>query len=148
MQLIVCTAVVLSCFFVYSFGPHGPAMWESNNYFLLMTLHFFIKSTIKIVVVVVCCSNAEKKNLDGSSCGAKDSQVFLQKTNKIRGSTMQPLKTLKPFEPTWPLRKQPWNSWNFIGPFARKTWESFVFKNFKVWLDNLHPSAPVRVVAL
>ena len=43
------------------------------------------------------------------------SSFFSKLTNKIQGSTMQllktGLKTLKPFELTWPLRKQPSNSW-------------------------------------
>ena len=96
MKLIVCTAAVLSCFFVYSFvcsfiyyslyicslclfvciwlfittltssyfsaWPNHSARlafaiseWLCSlffhNYFLLMSLHFCIKSTIKIVVV-------------------------------------------------------------------------------------------------
>ena len=34
----------------------------------------------------------------------KDSQIFCKRTNKIQAST------LKPFEPTRPLRKQPSNS--------------------------------------
>ena len=75
-------------------------MWESNNYFLLMTLHFFYQEHNKDCCCCCLLLERRKKNLDGSSCGAKDSQVFLQTTNKIRGSTMQPLKTLKPFEPT------------------------------------------------
>ena len=32
---------------------------------------------------------------------------------------MQPLKTLKPFELTWPLGKQPSNIMNVIGPFEK-----------------------------
>ena len=48
----------------------------------------------------------------------KDSEVFFfffcRWTNKIQGSTMQPLKTSKPFELTWPLRKQPSNLWMLL----------------------------------
>jgi len=59
----------------------------------------------------------------------KDSQVFFCKwTNKIQGSTMQPLKTLKLIELTWPLRKQPWNSWMLL-VLLQKTKERFVFEN-------------------
>ena len=37
----------------------------------------------------------------------KDSQFFFWKqTSEIQGSSMQLLRTLKPFEPTRPLRKQ------------------------------------------
>ena len=36
----------------------------------------------------------------------KDFLCFYKRTNKIHYSTMQPLKTLKPFEVTLPLRKQ------------------------------------------
>ena len=40
----------------------------------------------------------------------KDSQISCKRTNEIQASPTQPLKTLKPFEPTRPLRKQPSNS--------------------------------------
>ena len=43
-----------------------------------------------------------------------DSQVFLQTAYKIQGSTMQPMKTLKPFELTCPLWKQPINLWMLL----------------------------------
>ena len=36
---------------------------------------------------------------------------FCNRTNKIQGSTMQLLKTLKPFDLTWSLGKQPSNLW-------------------------------------
>ena len=32
---------------------------------------------------------------------------FCKRIYKLQGSTMQTLKTLKQFEPTWPIRKQP-----------------------------------------
>ena len=49
----------------------------------------------------------------------KDSEVFFffffcRWTNIIQGSTMQPLKTSKSFELTWPLRKQPSNLWMLL----------------------------------
>ena len=38
-------------------------------------------------------------------------QVFWKRTNKIQGSTMQPLRTIKPFELAWRLRKKHSNLW-------------------------------------
>ena len=62
-------------------------------------------------------------------------KLFCKWTNKIQDSTMQPLKTLKPFKHTWPLRKQPLNSWSHvIGLFAKITWECFGFKNRCDWI--------------
>ena len=41
-----------------------------------------------------------------------ENKRFLAKwTNKVENSAMQPLKTLKPFDLTWPLWKQPSNLW-------------------------------------
>ena len=54
----------------------------------------------------------------------KDSQVFCKWTNKIQGSSVQPLKTLKL---TWALRFM-----NVIKTW--ETWESFVFKNHCDWI--------------
>ena len=51
---------------------------------------------------------------------------FDKGTNKIQGSTIQPLKTLKPFDLTWPVRKQPSNLWTYWSA-CLKSWESFVF---------------------
>ena len=44
-----------------------------------------------------------------------------------RRTNMQPLKTLKPFKLTWPLRKQPLNWWMLLhGPYAKKKNENLV----------------------
>ena len=61
-------------------------------------------------------------------------------SDEIQGSTMQLLKTLKPFAPTRPLRKQPSDSWMLL-IHLQKTWESFGFKK-PLWLDNLLLSSP------
>ena len=42
-------------------------------------------------------------------CKQKILNFFDKGTNKIQVSTIQPLKTLKPFDLTWRLRKQPSN---------------------------------------
>ena len=55
-------------------------------------------------------------------------KFFCKRINKIQGSTIQPLKTLKPCELTWPCRKLLKS-----GSFA-KTWESFVFKKSCDWI--------------
>ena len=55
----------------------------------------------------------------------KDSQVSLSKNWRFN---YQPLKTLKPFELTWPPRKLLSNSWMLLVRL-QKTWEAFVFKN-------------------
>ena len=49
-------------------------------------------------------------------------KLFCKRTNKIKDSNMQPLKTLKPFQLTWTLGKQSSNFMNEIGPFAKKNW--------------------------
>lgn len=59
-------------------------------------------------------------------------KVFCKQTDKIHSSTMCPLKTLKAFELTWPLRKQPSNLWILWVPL-QKTWESFVFGKCCDW---------------
>ena len=51
---------------------------------------------------------------------------------------MQPLKTLKQFQPTWNLRML------LVSLQKEKAWEYLVFKKSKLWLDNLLPSAPNR----
>ena len=71
---------------------------------------------------------------------------FCKRTNKIYGSTMQPLKILERFEPTWPLRRQSSNSWMLL-VHLQKNLRIFCFQKL-LWLDNLLPSALVRVVAL
>ena len=53
----------------------------------------------------------------------KDSHVFFLFATgpiKFRYSTMQPLNTIKPFELTWPLRKQPSNSWMLLVCLQKK----------------------------
>ena len=51
---------------------------------------------------------------------------------------MQPLKILKPFQPTW-------NLWMLLVSLQKeKAWEYLVFKKRKLWLDNLLTSAPNR----
>ena len=72
-------------------------------------------------------------------------KFFLQTANKIQGSTMQPMKALKPFELTWPLWKQPINLWMLLVRLQQK--QKTREKNL-LWLANLLSSAPVRVVAL
>jgi len=53
-----------------------------------------------------------------------DSQVFLQTANKIQGSTMQPMKTLKPVWTYLTSLETAHKFMNVIGPFAtKKTWE-------------------------
>ena len=55
---------------------------------------------------------------------------------------MQPLKILKPFQPTW-------NIWMLLVCLQKeKAWDSLVFKKRKLWLDNILPSAPNQVVVL
>ena len=54
----------------------------------------------------------------------KDSQVFFfffaTGPIKFRYSTMEPLDTIKPFELTWPLRKQPSNLWMLLVRLQKK----------------------------
>lgn len=74
------------------------------------------------------------------------SRFFSKQTDKIHSSTMCPLKTLKAFELTWPLRKQPSKFMNFMGPFA-KNLRIFCFRKM-LWLDDVLPSVPVWVSVL
>ena len=55
------------------------------------------------------------------------SSFFCKWTHEIQGSSVQPLKTLKPFQLTWALRFM-----NVIETW--QTWESFVFKNHCDWI--------------
>ena len=73
-------------------------------------------------------------------------KFFGKRANKIQGSTMQPLKTLKLFELTWPLRKRPSNSWMLL-VFCKKNLRILNFQK-PLWWDNLLPTATIRVVAL
>ena len=59
---------------------------------------------------------------------------------------MQPLKTLKPFEPTGPLKKQPSNSSTSLIRL-QKNLRIFCFQN-SLRLDNLQISATVQEVTL
>ena len=59
-------------------------------------------------------------------------KIFCKQSAKIHSSTMCPLKTLKAFELTWPLREQPSNLWILWVPL-QKTWESFVFRKCCDW---------------
>lgn len=70
-----------------------------------------------------------------------------KRTNKIQGSTMPPLTTLKPFELTWPLQNEPL--------IYECYWSVCMQINLKIscfqktlWLDNLLPCVPVWVSAL
>ena len=73
-------------------------------------------------------------------------KVFCKQTDKIHSSTMCPLKTLKAFELTWPLRKQPSNLWILWVPL-QKNLRIFCFQKM-LWLDNVLPSVPVWVSVL
>ena len=65
---------------------------------------------------------------------------------KFKYSTVQTLKTIKPFELTWPLRKQPSNLWMSLVHLQKKTWEPLVFGKWCVctiffqvsWVECLH----------
>ena len=61
----------------------------------------------------------------------KDCQVFCKCTNKIQDSTMQPLKTFKPFERIWPLRKQLSNLWMLLVRL-QKNLENLLFSEIVV----------------
>ena len=76
---------------------------------------------------------AQKRDAIFLQCGghSKDSQVFCKWTNKIQGSTTQPLKTLKLIELTWTVSGR-----NVIGPFAKKL-ENLLFLGLTLWLDNI-----------
>ena len=89
-----------------------------------------------------CSSQGSWKKIVQSQCAlkTKDSQVFFyNRTNKIQGSTLRSLKTLKPFDRTWSLGKQPSNLiLNLNGPFAKKPWESLVLRNSCDWTIFFH----------
>ena len=68
---------------------------------------------------------------------------FAKRISKIEASAMQPLKTLKPFEITWRLRKQPSNLRMLL--VARKKNLRICCFQKTLWLDDLLPSAPVAV---
>ena len=67
-----------------------------------------------------------------------------KRTSKIQASAMQPLKTLKPFEITWHLRKQPSNLRMLLVRSQEKNFRICCFQK-TLWLDDLLPSAPVAV---
>ena len=60
-------------------------------------------------------------------------KFFCKRINKIQGSTMRLLKTFKPCELTWPLKKQLSKS-GMLLVHLQKTWESFVFKKSCDWI--------------
>ena len=67
---------------------------------------------------------------------AIDSQVlfvFANGPNNIQGSTIQPLKTLKPFERTSPPRKEPSNLWMLLFRLKKKL-ESLAFEKRCDWI--------------
>ena len=58
------------------------------------------------------------------------SSVFADRPIKLKYSTMQPLKFLKAFELTWPLRKPPSNWWMLLhGPYEKKILRIFFSEN-------------------
>ena len=117
--------------------PHFPLWLFLKTNLKLRSLFQFTVRTLKQG------SNTWKKIVQSERVlKPKDSQVFCKRTNEIQGSTLRPLKTLKPFELTWPLRKQPLNLWMSLVRL-KKTWESFVFR-LTLWLDKLLPSVPVE----
>ena len=59
----------------------------------------------------------------------KKLKYFGKQTNESQGSTMRPMKTLKPFELTYPFRKQLSNLWMLL-VHLHKTWESFVLRKY------------------
>ena len=59
----------------------------------------------------------------------KSLKYFGKQTNESQGSTMQPMKTLKPFELTYPFRKQLSNL-RMLLVHLHKTWESFVLRKY------------------
>ena len=59
----------------------------------------------------------------------KNSNFFGKWTNKTQGLTPQPMKTLKPFELTYPLRKQLSNSWMLL-VHLQENWEPFVLRKY------------------
>ena len=92
----------------------------------------------------MCRGRHLEYSIHGKELGLLKS-FFSKRTYNIQGWTMQPLKTFKPFELTWPLRKQPSNSWMLLARL-QKNLRIFCFQK-PLWLDNIS-SAPVRVVSL
>ena len=73
-------------------------------------------------------------------------KVFCKQTDKIHSSTMCPLKTLKAFELTWPLRKWPSDLWMLL-VHLQNNLGFFCFQK-TLRLDNLFSSVQVWVPAL
>ena len=71
---------------------------------------------------------------------------FFFLANGLIKLTMQLLRTLKPFEVTWPLRKQPSNLW-MLFVHLQKNLQFFCFQK-TLWVYNLLPNAMVRVATL
>ena len=62
------------------------------------------------------------------------SSVFADRPIIFKYSTMQLLKFLKPFELTWPIRKQPSNWWLLLhGPYAKKIKKPW--RNYNIFKD-------------
>ena len=61
-------------------------------------------------------------------------KCFCKRTNKIQHSTVHWLKTIKLFELTWPLRKQPLNSWMLLFCLQKNLKTLFFFKNRGDWI--------------
>ena len=74
---------------------------------------------------------------------------FCKRANKIQDSTIQPLKTLKPFELIWPLREQGTflEFRNILGPFGKKI-ENLLFSEIIVigWSSCKFPGSSSRTV--
>lgn len=66
---------------------------------------------------------------------------------KFKVQLCKPVKILKPFELTWPLREQPSNLCMLLLRLRKKNWRVFCFQK-RLRLDNLLQSSPVWVVAL
>ena len=56
------------------------------------------------------------------------------KVGSCQGSTMQPLKTLKLLELTWPLRKQPSDSWMLLARCEKKIKNILFSKKRRDWI--------------
>ena len=92
------------------------------------------KKTIKTKLVHYSADNQtghleENCQITTFSQNKRFSSVFADRLIKFKYSTMQPLKFLKPFKLTWPIRKQPSNWWMLLhGPYAKKKLENLVFR--------------------
>ena len=92
------------------------------------------KKTIKTKLVHYSADNQtghleENCPITTFSQNKRFSSVFADRLIKFKYSTMQPLKFLKPFKLTWPIRKQPSNWWMLLhGPYAKKKLENLVFR--------------------